>query len=57
LRDELLLEAESIGAASFLRGADALYAATSRTTDGQLVSWDREMVERAGAITPSDWLK
>ncbi len=56
LRDELAQAAVDIGAGSFLRGADAFYAATARATDGRLVSWDRELVERAGAITPDDWI-
>ena len=48
--------AATLGAERFLRGADAVYAATAEATDGRLVSWDREQVERAGAITPQAWL-
>lgn len=39
-----------------LRGADALYAATSHMAGAQLISWDNELVERAGALTPTAWL-
>lgn len=56
LRDELTQTSVEIGAGNFLRGADAFYAATAKATDGRLISWDRELVTRAGAITPGDWL-
>lgn len=56
LRDELTQASVDIGTESFLRGADAVYAATARATDGRLVSWDRALVARAGAVTPDDWL-
>jgi predicted nucleic acid-binding protein len=54
--DEMLTLATQIGTQQFLRGADALYAATAQSTGSVLVSWDRELVERAGALTPADWL-
>lgn len=56
LRDELGQAAVDLGTGSFLRGADAFYAATARATNGRLISWDRELVERASATTPDDWL-
>ena len=45
------------GSDLFLRGADALYAATSQITGSTLVSWDRELIQRAGALSPTDWLQ
>jgi predicted nucleic acid-binding protein len=51
-----LAQAILTGTESFLRGADALYAATAAICRTQLISWDDELVRRAGAITPTDWL-
>lgn len=48
--------AEEVGCEVFLRGADALYAATARLTGTPLVTWDRELIERGGGMTPRDWL-
>lgn len=48
--------AEEVGCESFLRGADALYAATARLTGTPLVTWDRELIERGGGMTPTEWL-
>lgn len=57
LTDALLAEAVRLGAGHRLRAADALYAATAALrTGGRLVSWDGELVERAGALTPTQWL-
>lgn len=47
----------SEGAHALLRGSDAIYAYTAILTKTQLLTWDQELVERAGAITPSDWLE
>jgi predicted nucleic acid-binding protein len=44
------------GCKYFLRGADAIYAAAARITRTQLITWDQELIERAGGITPTDWL-
>lgn len=52
----LLRTALSQGTAQFLRGADALYAATATLTQSTLVSWDKEHLLRAGGISPADWL-
>jgi predicted nucleic acid-binding protein len=52
----LLARALSFGASRFLRGADALYCATADLVGCDLVSWDEEHIERAGALTPQDWL-
>lgn len=45
-----------LGTRVLLRAADAVYAATARLTGSALVSWDRELIERAGALTPEQWL-
>lgn len=37
-----------------LKGADALYAAVSHLAGCKLISWDRDLVDRAGAIRPSE---
>ena len=52
----LLTQALLLGTGAFLRGADTLYAATAQLSDSQLISWDNELVQRAGALTPSIWL-
>lgn len=52
----LLAKALSVGASKFLRGADALYCATSDLVGCDLVSWDEEHIARAGALTPEAWL-
>jgi predicted nucleic acid-binding protein len=52
----LLAKALSVGTTKFLRGADAVYSATAELNGCDLVSWDREHLRRAGALTPADWL-
>jgi predicted nucleic acid-binding protein len=52
----LLDEACCNGCATFLRGADALFAATATLTGSTLISWDAEHLTRAQATTPADWL-
>lgn len=52
-----LRRAIEIGTRNYLRAGDALYVAAARAAEGQLVSWDRELVERAGALTPEEWLE
>lgn len=52
----LLAAAARLGVQQLLRGADALYAATAEISGAQLVSWDEELIRRAGAISPTDWL-
>lgn len=51
-----LREAIQIGTSSFLRSGDALYAALAEGLEGEVVTWDSELVERAGALTPDDWI-
>ena len=52
----VLRRAIELGTRNCLRAGDALYAAVARATEGQLVAWDRELIERAGALTPEVWL-
>lgn len=52
----LLARARERGARAFLRGADALSVAAAEAFAAPLLSWDRELITRAGAITPQDWL-
>ena len=52
----LLDQAFRGGTEAFLRGADALYAATAAMASAVLITWDEELLRRADAITPSDWL-
>jgi predicted nucleic acid-binding protein len=52
----LMPVAEDVGCEVLLRGADALYAATARLTGTPLVTWDRELIERGGGMTPREWL-
>lgn len=54
--EQLLAEAMRQGTQRYLRGADALYAATAVLTGEVLVSWDNELIQRAGALTPTAWL-
>jgi len=52
----LLAKALAMGTTKFLRGADAIYSAAAELTGCALVSWDKEHLQRAGALTPDDWL-
>jgi len=47
-----LREAVRVGTRGFLRSGDALYAALAERLEGELVSWDGELIDRAGALTP-----
>lgn len=51
-----LRRAVEVGTDKLLRAGDAPYAALSDETVGEVVSWDQELIERAGAITPRAWL-
>ncbi len=53
----VLRGAIELGTPNFLRAGDSLYAAVAQAVDGQLVSWDRELIERAGAVTPDAWIE
>ncbi|MFQ6044993.1 MAG: type II toxin-antitoxin system VapC family toxin [Gemmatimonadales bacterium] len=52
----LLEQAVHRGTHASLRAGDALYAALAERVEGQLVSWDGELTERAHAVTPETWL-
>ncbi len=52
-----LSTAARLGTDLFLRSGDALYAAAAERTRAPLVSWDDELLRRAGAVTPATWLK
>ena len=56
LSDRIVRRAISVGTRKFLRSGDALYAALAEMVGGKVVSWDRELVQRAGATTPEAWL-
>lgn len=47
---------ETIGTCQFLRGADALYATVAQQSHSPLISWDNEHLQRAGGMTPTEWL-
>jgi predicted nucleic acid-binding protein len=49
-------KAITLGTQSFLRSADAIYAALTDQLGATLVAWDDELVQRAGAMTPTTWL-
>ncbi len=52
-----LRSAVTVGTGQFLRAGDAVYATLAKREGALLISWDHELVSRAGAITPEQWLK
>lgn len=52
----LLAKSIALGTSRFLRGGDALYVATAESPGCPLVSWDKEHIKRAGAVSPEDWM-
>ena len=56
LTRRMVRRAVVIGTRRFLRSADALYAAVAEAVGGEIVSWDKELVNRAGAVTPEAWV-
>jgi predicted nucleic acid-binding protein len=52
----LLAFALHLGTTLLLRAGDALYVAVAASYSAPLISWDAELIRRAGAITPTDWL-
>lgn len=56
LDTQFISQALLSGTTAFLRGADALYVAAMQYSNARLVSWDAELLTRASAITPGDWL-
>lgn len=57
MHSSLLRQAIETGTRRSLRGGDAIYAALSEETGGELISWDEELIQRAGATTPAEWLE
>ena len=53
----LLQRSVAVGARRFIRSGDAIYAALAEAVGGELVSWDKEMVGRVGAVTPAAWVE
>lgn len=49
--------AQLIGTEQYLRGADAVYAAEAASASMTLISWDDELIKRAGAVSPTAWLR
>ena len=56
LNRTMLRRAVRVGTRGVLRSGDALYAALAEGVEGEVVSWDRELVERAEALTPEGWI-
>lgn len=56
VNERLLSTAVDLGIRYRARGADALYVAAAALANAPLVTWDAELIQRAGALTPSDWL-
>lgn len=56
LDSDTVRKAITLGTQSFLRSADAIYAALTDQLGATLVAWDDELVQRAGAMTPTTWL-
>lgn len=56
LDSALVTQSVHSGTRLMLRSADALYVAVAAVHSAQLVSWDAELIQRAGAVTPANWL-
>ncbi len=56
LNRAMLRRAGQVGTRDFLRAGDALYAAFAEGMEGEVVSWDGELIERGGALTPEGWM-
>ena len=52
----MLRKAVRVGTRRFLRSGDALYAALAEELECEVVAWDGELVQRAGALTPEVWI-
>lgn len=56
LTRRMVRRSAAVGTRRFLRSGDALYAAVAEAVGGEIVSWDEELVKRAGAVTPEAWV-
>lgn len=56
LTRRMVRRAVAAGTRRFLRSGDAIYAAVAEAVGGEIVSWDEELVNRAGAVTPETWV-
>lgn len=56
LNRAMLRQALEVGTQGFLRSGDTLYAALADWLGAEVVSWDGELIKRAGALTPTDWI-
>lgn len=45
-----------LGTERFLRSGDAIYAAEAVSSGIPLISWDAELIQRTGAMSPTTWL-
>ena len=52
LDSPLAIRALSLAATFRLRGADSVYAAVAQALGIPLISWDKEQIARAGAVSP-----
>lgn len=57
LDSSLLRGAITAGTEKLLRAGDAVYAAVTEVVEGEVVSWDEELIRRAGAMTPEQWME
>ena len=57
LNRTLLRHALTVGTRGFMRSGDAPYAALADWLRAEVVSWDGELIRRAGASTPTDWIE
>jgi predicted nucleic acid-binding protein len=53
----LISAAIELGTRKLLRAGDSLYAALSHQLGGEVVSWDDELIRRAEALDPVQWLE
>ncbi|MEO6064092.1 MAG: PIN domain-containing protein [Thermoflexales bacterium] len=56
INERLLDQALTLGNERGLRGVDALNAAAAALMDAPLISWDVELIQRAGAMRPLNWI-
>lgn len=56
-QSSLLRQAIDTGTRRLLRGGEAIYAALAEQMAVELISWDGELIQRAGATTPTGWLE